>query len=321
MRRKLTYEFCKEECKKYHYYTEIRDNDLSLYMKCRDTGWINDFDWLEDNRKKYDLESPIHLVYAYEFNDTKTAYIGRTIQMAQRHYTHKHPRYGKKDSVLEYCEKMSIDFPKPKVLETGLTLIESKTKEKSWCDDYASRGYILLNKAKTGEFSSSVGGLAIKWTKDEVEKESKKYNRLIDFRNNSFQAYKVALKHKWIDEFDWLKRERVEKNHWTFDECYKEAEKYSTVGDYKKLSPSSYVTAVSKGWAKEFTWLYPKGRPKTRWTDDTCREEAKKYNTRYEFQNNMNGCYQYARTHGLLDTFDWMKTKSVNDTQFKKVRN
>ena len=318
MRRKLTYEFCKEECKKYQYYTEIRDNDLALYMKCRDTGWINDFDWLEDNRKKYDLESPIHLVYAYEFNNTKTAYIGRTIQMAQRHYTHKHPRYGKKDSVLKYCEKMSIEFPKPKVLETGLTLIESKGKEKTWCDEYASRGYTLLNKAKTGEVSSSVGGLAIKWTKDEVEKESRKYNRIIDFRNKSFQAYKVALKHQWLDEFDWLKRTKVKKGYWTFEECYNTAKKYFNVTDFRKNDQSCYVKSLDKDWLKEFTWLYKNGKPRKCWTNETCYEEAKKYKTRYEFQKNNNGCYQYARIHGLLDTFDWMKSKNVNDTQFKK---
>lgn len=319
MRRKLTYEFCMEECKKYKYYTEIRDNDLALYMKCRETGWINDFTWLEDNRKKYDLESPIHLVYAYEFNDTKTAYIGRTIQMAQRHYTHKHPKGNKKDSVLEYCKAMSIEFPKPKILETRLTLVESKIREKDWCDDYVSRGYTLLNKAKTGEISSSVGGLAIKWTKDEVEKEARKYNKLIDFRNGSFQAYKVALKHQWLDEFDWLKRVQFEKGYWTFDNCYKEAKKYTTVGDYKKLSQSSYVISVANGWTKEFTWLYTKGHPKVKWTDETCIEEAKKYNGRYEFQKNNNSCYQYARIHGLLGTFEWMKTKLINNTQFKKV--
>ena len=318
MRRKLTYEFCMEECKKYKYYTELRDKDQTLYMKCRDAGWINDFTWLEDNRKKYDLVSPIHLVYAYEFNDTKTVYVGRTIQMTQRHYTHKHPKGNKKDSVLEYCKAMSIEFPKPKVLETGLTLIESKTKEKTWCDEYTSRGYTLLNKAKTGEVSSSVGGLAIKWTKDEVEKEARKYDKVIDFRNNSFQAYKVALKHQWLNEFDWLIREKVEKNYWTFEECYNEAKKYKSVGDYRRLSQSSYVTATSKGWTKKFTWLYCKGHPKVRWTNEACNNEAQKYKTRYEFQKNNNACYQYARIHGLLDTFDWMKSKNVNDTQFKK---
>jgi hypothetical protein len=121
----------------------------------------------------------------------------------------------------------------------------------------------------------------------------------------------VALKHQWLDEFDWLKRGKVEKNHWTFDECYNEAKKYESVGDYKKVSNSSYVTAVSNGWTKEFTWLYSKGHPKVKWTIETCREEAKKYNSKSEFQTKQHGCYEYARKNKLLDTFYWFQKKMV----------
>ena len=39
MRRKLTYEFCKEEVSKYNSYSELYQNDVSILMKIKQKGW------------------------------------------------------------------------------------------------------------------------------------------------------------------------------------------------------------------------------------------------------------------------------------------
>lgn len=44
------------------------------------------------------------------------------------------------------------------------------------------------------------------------------------------------------------------------------------------------------------------------WTPSSVTEEAKKYSTRTEFKSENHSAYNYARQHGLLETFDWMKS-------------
>lgn len=52
-----------------------------------------------------------------------------------------------------------------------------------------------------------------KWTKEDVENESKKYTSRFQFQKNSKYAYNKALKKRWLDEFVWLKTpERKENN-------------------------------------------------------------------------------------------------------------
>lgn len=42
-------------------------------------------------------------------------------------------------------------------------------------------------------------------------------------------------------------------------------------------------------------------KPNGYWTEEKCLEEAKKYNSRYEFAKEKPGAYEYALEHNLLD--------------------
>ena len=56
----------------------------------------------------------------------------------------------------------------------------------------------------------------LKWTKELILQEAKKYTTLADFRTKSKGAYNASRYYKMLDSFDWLKRG---KNVFT-DECY-----------------------------------------------------------------------------------------------------
>lgn len=45
----------------------------------------------------------------------------------------------------------------------------------------------------------------------------------------------------------------------------------------------------------------------SKWTKETCFDEAKKYNTRNEFRKGNNRAYQVARINGWLDSYTWFK--------------
>lgn len=42
---------------------------------------------------------------------------------------------------------------------------------------------------------------------------------------------------------------------WTYNKCYKEAEKYKYPVDFKRGSSGAYAAACRNGWLKDYTWL------------------------------------------------------------------
>ena len=313
MSRKLTYEFCKNESTKYQYYTEFRDNDLSAFNKSKKEMWLKDFVWLTDNLKKRDLTSKIHMIYAYIFKDLKHVYVGRTIHLPQRHYTHLHPKKNKKDSVLTFCIKNNILCPYPIVLEKNLTVNESKTQEEYWCKYYENLGFKLINIAKTGLKYSSIGGLYIKWDKKTCNEEAKKYNTISDFRKNANGAYKAALKNKWLNDYFWLKRKHNIKGYWNYDKCFEEAKKYNTISEFSKTV--AYQVAKNKQWLSEYLWLKTTNKhPSGYWDYDKCFEEAKKYHTLKDYRLNSKQSYIVAKSKKWLNDYVWLfSTKSIYD--------
>lgn len=90
--------------------------------------------------------------------------------------------------------------------------------------------------------------------KENVEKESKKYKTRTEFYRNCSSAYRSAIKHKWIDDFIWLKTERkVKKGFWSFKNLKDEAKKYKNKQELLKNNKSVYVTAKKNG-VLELLW-------------------------------------------------------------------
>ncbi len=71
----------------------------------------------------------------------------------------------------------------------------------------------------------------------------------------SSSAYATACYRKWIKDFVWLKRERVEPNHWTYECCYDEAKKYKTLTDFFDNSKTAYCVSLKRGWIKDYVWF------------------------------------------------------------------
>lgn len=297
-----TFEKCAEESKKYKYYTEFRDNSFTVYNKCKKNGWIKSFIWLVNNLKKYDLISPIHLVYSYEFSELGYVYVGRTFQLAQRDYTHKHPKNNKKDGVFEFCKENEVKFPEPIILEEKLTLTESKIKEKYWCDIYEKKGFKLINKAKTGERYSSVGGIATKWDKEACYNEAKKYTRKIDFYKKSNSAWVSARKHGWLSSYDWLLSKK--KNIWTYNECLNAAKSCSKLTEFREKFPQAYRKAANKKWVASYDWLY---RERKFWTEEEIKTLISNCSSKVEFKKKHPKAWHILANHKWYHLWDLLK--------------
>ena len=146
-----------------------------------------------------------------------------------------------------------------------------------------------------------------KWTEDSCKKEAEKYKSRSEFRKNSNRAYEASKRNGWIDSFTWLAPFPSSKpiNFWTYDKCIEESKKYKTRGEFSKKSPYVYGISLRKGWLDTFSWLVSgkeEGIKKvTKYTYQVCYDEAKKYKTIKEFEENSKRICALRITHGLLN--------------------
>ena len=124
-------------------------------------------------------------------------------------------------------------------------------------------------------------------------------------------------------EFEGVKRTVVSGSHgdemvpkrppgyWTRERCYDEAKKYLTKAELRKNNQTVYNAARRNGWLDDYTWLADKKRPNGYWNRETCFEEAKKYKSRNEFQDNSKGAYYVAANNGWLDDYTWLVNQNI----------
>ena len=113
-----------------------------------------------------------NIIYAYEDPDNRYVYVGRTYnKLRYRHKDHNRivRKTGKYDNVKRYFIGIGKELPKPKVLKDNLSTEESQYYEEYFCKEYVQNGWTLINKAKVGIGSSSIGGYYLKYTEKYVK--------------------------------------------------------------------------------------------------------------------------------------------------------
>ena len=293
--KKWDYESCLEESKKYKTRTDFYKGNKSAYSVATRNKWLDDYTWLENpiNSEKQDC------IYAYEFKELNSVYIGRTLEYRKkkRDLEHLHDR---KDSVCKFAYENNVNVPEPIYLEEGITVKIGAKREQFWIDKYKNDGWELLNKKKGG----SVGGLGKgKWNYQSVYNEAKKYNSVSDFAKGSPGAYNVARKNKWRDDYTWLPNAK----RWTYEEVYEIAKQYKYKVDFYRNNCGAYDKALKEGWLKDFDWFLDgikrTGEKHRKWNYNTCKEESKKYKSRGEFGTKSQRAYLVSLQNGWLDEF------------------
>ena len=233
---------------------------FSQAFKCsKENGWLKDFDQYFSLEKQFHgYNEKIHYVYSYEIFEKNTVYVGRTINLKRRHAEHKngfvyYQKKGYKDNIWKFCNENGINMPEPKILDSGLTAIESQQKEREWEIKYRDAGWNVLNRAATGEGTSSLGSTSRKWTYDTCRDAASHCISKIDFKTRFSTAYRVSVQNKWINDFfgNLLKESGYLD---VLENCITESKKYKNLTDIKRSYP----------------FLYYKIR-EHKWNDDICR--------------------------------------------------
>ena len=222
-----TYERCLEEAKKYKTLIDFHDKSSSAYTYSRKNNWLEKFIWLESTRNKsYGKDYTIE-----ELNELSKQCVNRHEFKRKYHHAWNYARKNKLMKELEFKPILGVEIYK-KHLKDGSKTIVSKPRN-------TNKGRVIPRK----------------WTYENCVEESKKYEYYHDFMIKSSSAYATACYRKWIKDFIWLKKERVEPGHWTYKNCLEEAKKYKTLTDFHDNSNTAYSVSLEKGWIKDFTWF------------------------------------------------------------------
>jgi recombinational DNA repair protein RecT len=244
-----------EEARKYKTKIEFAKGCSGAYQVAGRKGWIDKMDWFVDGRVKL-FTDKIDCVYKYYWEETNSIYIGRTIEREERHKKHT---IQKNDTVFRYAKENGLEVPQMEIIEENLTVKEGLEREDYWVNYYKERGYNVLNIAKTGIGSGSLGGINFgKWTKERVFEKAKEYKTRLEFEKQCQYAYQKARVKGWLKEMPWLLNTRKTNNYWTKEKVFEKAKEYNSKTDFKKGCLYVFNIAYNNGWLKEMPWLKPK---------------------------------------------------------------
>ena len=98
------------------------------------------------------------------------------------------------------------------------------------------------------------------------------------------------------------------KGKWSKNKCFEESKKYTTRNEFFKYSNPAYQKSLKEGWINEMTWLsnahsYPRGF----WAKkENVLEEARKYNSKKEFEENNISAFLAAHRYGFIKEMTWL---------------
>lgn len=318
------YERCKELALQCTTRTDFSNRNSAAYMWATKNGWIDSFDWLIDERIYND--SKVDCVYAYEFKEFNAVYVGRTLmrRKKKRDYEHRNGKYTDSngnshkfyDGVLAFSIDNSCEIPPMLILEENLTIAEGRDKEDFWKKEYKVKGWVIINKAKTGMNSGALGALDRgKWTYDSCKEIALRCSSLSEYKRVNGSAYEVSRMNGWLNDYGWFtdtsellsiagkSKERL----WTRERCYELALSCKTASEFQSKSSRAYAASKQYGWFSDYTWFvsgFSLIQP-LKWTEEACKEIAITCKTKTEFKRKNSSAYASAKKHGWLDNYDW----------------
>ena len=81
---------------------------------------------------------------------------------------------------------------------------------------------------------------------------------------------------------------------WNYESCKKEAAKYKTNAEFKRMAGGAYSSACKNKWLNDINQHFIKYKPKGYWTFEKCKIEALKYTYKKDFAKYSRQAYTNA---------------------------
>lgn len=166
---------------------EFREDSPGCYSYASKHGFLDELCEGMEALGNYDLRK----IYVFEFEDGY-AYVGLTYKPSRRQWQH----LNEKDSPVFkhfHAKKQNFVF---KVLSDWLRQKEAQEYEEQMINEYADKGWKMLNSKKGGAL-----GAAREWlySLDELLEEGEKYQQRTEFRKKCPAKYAFAYEHGLLD--------------------------------------------------------------------------------------------------------------------------
>lgn len=139
---------------------------------------------------------------------------------------------------------------------------------------------------------------------DNCRLEALKYKSRTEFGKKAPGAYQAAYMKGWLDLIcEHYEARYKNRGHWNFDNCKEEAFKYKTRTEFIENATSAYQAANKYGWLDTIC-LHMESTRKAKgfWDYNNCLQEAKKFQSKSEFQKKgRGGAYAAAKKMGWLE--------------------
>lgn len=302
MANKWTYEACLLEAKKYTTKTEFLKSNESAYKIAYRKGWLKEYSWFTLDRKPdgfwnsydncFEEAKKYKTISAFQKNAGR-AYVISLQNGWIKDYTWFERRQrpnGYWDSY-EHCFEEAQKYKSLNEFHDKKKWAYNSARKHGWLNDYT------WFKPK-GEK---------KWNRASCYAEAQKYKSRGEFGDKCPGAYNAARKNGWLGEYVWL--DTLWQKKWNRETCFTEASKYNSIIEFVRGSAGAYNVARENGWLEDYTWFKRPEAYNKKWTRQKCAEEAKKYNTRGEFQKNSSSAYNVASRNGWLDDYTWLEKR------------
>jgi hypothetical protein len=167
----------------------------------------------------------------------------------------------------------------------------------------------VIGKRKDGTWDKITQ--MIKYSKADILKDALKYNSKFEWEkaNNP-----IILSAKRFGIYEEATSHMSKRNELTYDYCKQTAKKYTERKIFFDKDASAYIKAQRNGWlddiCKHMTPVsVTRSRGKVKWTYETCKTEASKYDKRNEFQRGSQRAYKISCKNKWMDEFFPKKSK------------
>ena len=250
-------------------------------------------------------------IYAYEFPNIEGkdyVYVGLTDHIPQRDLVH-----GRKGAVYTFCKKHSLERPKPIQLTDYIDKEEAKEQEGIQLANYVSKGWIPLNRVKTGGLGGHLANDG--FTFEECKERGQKYSKRSEWKREDYPTYYIASKRGWIDKI--LKQsERFgngKQKYWTEERIREKALMFSSRSDFWKKEPGACVQAKKMGIMDKICAHMKRRIQPTGFTIEAICQKIQKYDTLTDFIANNPRMINWLYNHKI-------KLTDISNKPYKKPK-
>jgi len=169
--------------------------------------------------------------------------------------------WGRRDEDAQAIQERDL-FKRNWALEHNINFLEIKQWEVTSKDDIeslvltelneiVSRDGVNLSFTKRSLTESELRKVKtkLKWTLDACIAEAAKYRSIKEWQVGNAGSYNAAHGKGWLDKCTMhMERKLHKRNHWTQENCIKDARQYKTRRDWRLTPRSAYSTAAKNGW-------------------------------------------------------------------------